>query len=167
MVIFLIGFMGSGKTHWGKIWAAEKGMDFFDLDQLLEIQEGMSILELFETVGEEGFREMETSLLRNLPLHSASIVACGGGTACNHHNMAWMNTHGTTVYLMSTADELCERLLLQTHERPLLRGLNSDELHGYIAEKLEERLPYYLNARIHLPVDTLHEKSIHDILRHK
>jgi shikimate kinase len=167
MVIFLIGFMGSGKSHWGKIWAEEKGMDFFDLDQLLEIQEGKSILELFETAGEEGFREMESSLLRNLPLHSASIVACGGGTACYHHNMAWMNTHGTTVYLMASADELCERLLLQTHERPLLKGLHSDELHGYIAEKLEERLPYYLNARIHLPVDSLQETTIHDILQHK
>jgi shikimate kinase len=142
-------------------------MDFFDLDQLLEIQEGKSILELFETAGEEGFREMESSLLRNLPLHSASIVACGGGTACYHHNMAWMNTHGTTVYLMASADELCERLLLQTHERPLLKGLHSDELHGYIAEKLEERLPYYLNARIHLPVDSLQETTIHDILQHK
>jgi len=167
MVIFLIGFMGSGKSHWGKIWAEEKGMDFFDLDQLLEIQEGKSILELFETAGEEGFREMESSLLRNLPLHSASIVACGGGTACYHRNMAWMNTHGTTVYLMASADELCERLLLQTHERPLLKGLHSDELHGYIAEKLEERLPYYLNARIHLPVDSLQETTIHDILQHK
>jgi shikimate kinase len=167
MVIFLIGFMGSGKSHWGKIWAEEKGMDFFDLDQLLEIQEGKSILELFETAGEEGFREMESSLLRNLPLHSASIVACGGGTACYHHNMAWMNTHGTTVYLMASADELCERLLLQTHERPLLKGLHSDELHGYIAEKLEERLPYYLNARLHLPVDSLQETTIHDILQHK
>jgi shikimate kinase len=95
------------------------------------------------------------------------MVACGGGTPCFHHNMEWMNAHGTTVYLMSTADDLCERLIKQTHDRPLLRGLNADQLLGYITEKLEERLPYYLNARIHLPVDTLHEKSIHDILRHK
>lgn len=167
MVIFLIGFMGSGKSHWGKIWAEEKGMVFFDLDQLLEIQEGKSILELFENSGEEGFREMEAQLLRRLPLTSAAMVACGGGTPCFHHNMEWMNAHGTTVYLMSTADELCERLIKQTHERPLLKGLNSDELHGYIAEKLEERLPYYLNARIHLPVDSLQETTIHDILQHK
>jgi len=167
MVIFLIGFMGSGKSHWGKIWAEEKGMDFFDLDQLLEIQEGKSILELFENSGEEGFREMEAQLLRRLPLASAAMVACGGGTPCYHHNMEWMNAHGTTVYLMSTADELRERLIKQTDDRPLLRGLNADQLLGYIVEKLEERLPYYLNARLHLPVDSLQETTIHDILQHK
>src|SRR6187401_1227795 len=109
MKIFLVGFMGSGKTYWGKIWAQKNAMNFFDLDALIEEQEKKTIAAIFETEGEEYFREKEAMVLRTLPGANDCIIACGGGTPCYHDNMKWMNEHGGTVYLDTTVRDLFER----------------------------------------------------------
>ena len=113
MTFFLVGFMGSGKTHWGKIWAVANGFTFIDLDEAIEITEGKLITTIFEDKGEEYFRTIEAAALRTCTGLSNTIIACGGGTPCFKENMQWMNEQGITIYLSSTATEILERVLKQ------------------------------------------------------
>src|SRR5882757_544038 len=109
--IFLIGFMGTGKTHWGKLWSKETGYSFFDLDTLIEEQTGKTVAEIFEQEGEAFFREKEKELLRSFAGKDNCIIACGGGTPCLNDNMQWMNTHGTTVYLAATPQFIYDHVI--------------------------------------------------------
>jgi shikimate kinase len=111
MIIFLIGFMGTGKTHWGKIWAAKTGLPFFDLDDVIEEQENKTIAAIFEQDGESYFRQRETAVLQSFSGYQNSIISCGGGTACFNNNMQWMNDNGTTVYLSATAADIIKRVI--------------------------------------------------------
>ena len=141
--------MGSGKTHWGKIWAAKHKIAFIDLDEVIEIAERKSATEIFETKGEAYFREVEAETLRRFTFVRDTIISCGGGTPCFHHNMDWMNRHGTTVYITCTPDEILRRL--QTAEkkrRPLISKLSKAELLFFIEQKLKERQPFYTQARV-------------------
>ncbi len=145
---FLIGFMGSGKTHWGKIWAKKNLLDFFDLDEIIEKQEKKTIADIFEKKGEDYFREKETTVLKTFAKINNCIIACGGGTPCHHGNMRWMNEHGTTVYLSSTTHDIFERVLEEQDKRPLIKKMNKAELHFFIEQKLKEREPYYKKAAV-------------------
>jgi shikimate kinase len=117
--IFLIGFMGSGKTYWGKQWAAEYNLSFHDLDTMIESETGKTVAEIFEEDGEEFFREKEKQLIRTFKFKDNCIVSCGGGTPCFNDNMQWMNEHGTTVYLAATPQYIYERIAEETDKRPL------------------------------------------------
>ncbi|HEX2683637.1 MAG TPA: shikimate kinase, partial [Ferruginibacter sp.] len=97
--IFLVGFMGSGKTYWGRIWAQAYQLAFYDLDEVIEQDQGKTVAEIFKTYGEDRFRQIEAGTLRSFSEKNNCIVACGGGTPCFHDNMQWMNEQGTTVYL--------------------------------------------------------------------
>ena len=148
MKIFLIGFMGSGKTHWGSIWAKKNSLLFFDLDGVIEEQEKKTIADIFEINGEDYFREKETIALKTFAEINNGIVACGGGTPCHHNNMKWMNEHGTTVYLQSTAHDIFDRVLEEQDSRPLIKELNEAELLFFIEQKLKERKHFYEMADI-------------------
>ena len=161
--IFLVGFMGSGKTHWGRIWAKHSALDFFDLDEAIAVQEKKSIEAIFDEDGEALFREKESRLLRTFGEKENCIIACGGGTACFHDNMSWMNAHGTTVYLKTTASQIMERVETEKHTRPLIKKLNKAEILFFIEQKLKEREPYYQQARIILSVGELNADSLKGI----
>ena len=148
MKIFLIGFMGSGKTYWGRIWAQKNALSFFDLDAVIEEQEKKTIAGIFEIKGEIYFREKETIALKKFAKIKNGIIACGGGTPCHHDNMRWMNEHGTTVYLASTALDIFDRVLDEQDNRPLIKKLNKAELLFFIEQKLKEREPFYKKADI-------------------
>lgn len=148
MKVFLVGFMGSGKTHWGGVWSKKNGLLFFDLDRIIEEQEKKTIADIFKHHGEDYFREKETVALKAFAAINDGIVACGGGTPCFHDNMKWMNGHGTTVYLQSTAQDIFDRVLEEQENRPLIKKLNEAELHFFIEQKLKERKPFYEMADI-------------------
>src|SRR5437773_11285939 len=97
--IFLMGFMGSGKTFFGKQLAQLLNYEFIDLDELIGKNEGATIAEIFFSKGEAYFRSKESSLLKSLSQNENAVIATGGGTPCFHDNMKWMNEHGITVYL--------------------------------------------------------------------
>lgn len=158
--IFLIGFMGSGKTYWGKIWAQQSGLTFYDLDEVIEKEQGKTIAAIFEKDGEDHFRKIETIALRTFAETENCIIACGGGTACFNDNMQWMNEHGTTVYLSATPQYIFDRVLDDKEKRPLLHKHNEAELFFFIEQKLKEREPFYNQAQIILPVNELNEKSL-------
>ena len=164
MRIFLIGFMGSGKTHWGKIWAEKYKYDFFDLDEQVERREQRTIVEIFEKSGEDIFRLMETKMLRDLSRNEHCIISCGGGTPCFHDNMQWMNEKGSTVYLSAPAGYLFENIVKEKDQRPLVKTVNEAELLFFTEQKLKQRLPFYEKANIILPVEELSEESFEKIL---
>lgn len=153
--IFLIGFMGSGKSYWGKKWAQQYGFDFYDLDQLIEAEHNKTIATIFENDGEDIFRQMETVELKKLAAKDKCIIACGGGTACYDNNMQWMNEQGVTAYLQASPQYIYERVLEETEKRPLIKKVSRAELLFFIEQKLKEREGFYNQATIILPVQDL------------
>jgi len=164
MTFFLIGFMGSGKTHWGKIWALKYGFTFIDLDEIIEKKEGKTIAAIFEINGEDYFREIETRALRSLGKIENSIIACGGGTPCFNENLQWMNGEGTTIYLSTSPHEILNRVLEEQNKRPLIKTMNQAELLFFIEQKLKERSAFYNAANLILSTATLKEVSFKEIL---
>ncbi len=165
MKIFLIGFMGSGKTHWGRIWADHHGMAFTDLDALIEQAQHQTISAIFEEKGEAHFRELEAAALRSLT-DTAGIIACGGGAACFHNNMPWMNEHGICVYLSASPQHLLDQGMGEREQRPLIKKLNKAELLFFIEQKLKEREPFYKQAEISLPIESLAIQSLEAYITH-
>lgn len=146
LIIFLLGFMGAGKTTQGKNLSRLLEFDFVDLDHLIEIDEGKTIPEIFEHSGEQYFREIEATCLRKLEGRKNLVVSLGGGTPCFSDNMIWMNEHGITIYLKMDAQALRTRLLKSKTNRPLLKDKTHDEILDYIRKTLHEREKYYLMA---------------------
>lgn len=163
MTFFLIGFMGSGKTHWGKIWAAACGFTFIDLDEAIEITEGKSIADIFESKGEPYFRTVEAAALRTCKGLTNTIVACGGGTPCFEENMPWMNEEGITIYLSTTSAEILKRVLTEQEKRPLLKKMNLGELLFFIEQKLKERASFYNAAKFIVSTSELSEHYFGDL----
>lgn len=161
--IFLIGFMGSGKTYWGRQWAAKSEVPFFDLDEVIEEQMGKTIAEIFEQEGEQWFRNKETEVLHSLSVIEHCIISCGGGTPCFNNNMEWMNAHGTTVYLAATPDEIALRLINEKEKRPLVKDLHGSALITFIENKLKERNGFYSAAKIILPVAGITSDTINKL----
>ena len=160
MKIFLIGFMGSGKTHWGRVWAKENQLDFYDLDELIEKEEGRSVAAIFEENGENYFRDKETTVLKSLAKKENFLLACGGGAPCFNNNMQWMNDNGTTVYLSASPQYLFEKVIVEKDKRPLIKNLNEEELLFFIQQKLKEREPVYRQVKIILQVSDLDNGSL-------
>jgi len=154
MKIFLIGFMGSGKTSVGKKLAKSLDSDFIDLDRLVEIQTGRSINDIFSEEGEEAFRILEHNALQNLDTEKDMIIATGGGTPCHYNNMEFMKATGTTIYLRLQQEALLKRLLNVNKKRPLIKDLSDTELHHFIEKTMLERSPHYEQAQY--IVESLH-----------
>ncbi|HKK78477.1 MAG TPA: shikimate kinase [Phaeodactylibacter sp.] len=148
MQIFLIGFMGSGKSHTGRRLANLLQRPFTDLDQVIVKRAGVDIPTIFAEQGERYFRQLERDCLHTLTAPPKRVVACGGGTPCFFDNMAWMNQQGLTVYLRADAELLAQRLLKGRATRPLLKGLSPEQLPAFITEKLAARTPYYMRANV-------------------
>lgn len=157
---FLTGFMGSGKSYWGKLWAAEMNIAFIELDTLIEQQEGKTIAEVFEQSGETYFRNVESDLLKKITGEQACIVSTGGGAPCYFDNMQWMDRHGTTIYLKASPKELALRLQNEITHRPVLKNVAADQLENFIANKLIEREPFYSQAKFILPVSELNSDTL-------
>lgn len=151
MRIFLIGFMGSGKTTLGRPLAAKLGdkYAFIDLDKMIEDREQTTVGEIFAQNGEDYFRSLERKYLQDIILrHDHVVVSTGGGTPCFSRNMELMNTNGVTVYLKLSPGMLAERLGSARASRPLLAGKSPEELMQYIIDTLDVREVYYGQANV-------------------
>jgi len=148
MKVFLIGFMGCGKTTLGKKLASKMGFTFVDLDKLIEQTAGKSIPAYFSEHGEGAFRELERDVLQTAELPENAIVATGGGAPCYFNNMEWMNNEGLTVYISLPPGALASRLEKAEEVRPVLKDYKGEALVQFIAGKLEERGPFYSKAKI-------------------
>jgi len=145
--IYLMGFMGCGKSYLGKQLAQSLGWDFLDMDDFLEANEGLSISQIFAEGGETLFRQLERNYLQATYDFENTVVATGGGAPCFFDNVDWMNTHGLTIYLKTPVSILVDRLKSETNHRPLLAGKTDMELSDFIKTKLAERSPFYQQAQ--------------------
>jgi shikimate kinase len=145
--VFLIGFMGSGKTHWGRLLGEKLRLPFFDLDEQVESSEGKPINRIFAEDGEEYFRLLEKDTLHILTeSHDSFVMAAGGGTPCYFNNIEYMKKAGTTVWINTPVELLFERLLNEKNNRPLIKELNDAQLKSFIIKKFSDRKIYYEQA---------------------
>ena len=145
--IFLIGYMGAGKTTLGKAFARAMGLTFVDLDWYIEERFHKTVSQIFTERGEEGFRELEKRMLHEASDFENVVISVGGGTPCFFDNMEYMNQVGETVFLDVDNKVLFRRLKVAKHQRPLLANKTDEELMTFIQEALEKRLPYYTKAK--------------------
>ena len=149
MKIFLIGFMGCGKTHWGIELSHKLEIPFFDLDSVIEEKEEKDITSIFADMGEEYFRMLEKDVLYMLTeSHDSFVMACGGGTPCFFNNIDYMKSRGTTVWINCSVECLHSRLVKEKDKRPLIRSLPDDELKTFIVRKYSDRKIFYQQASI-------------------
>lgn len=148
--VFLIGYMGSGKTTLGRALANEMGCNFIDLDNFIEGRFRKTIKDIFAEKGEEGFRKIEHNLLEEVAEFQDVIIACGGGTPCHYNNMDIMNTNGLAIYLTTPTSVLLARLSLPQHKakRPIIANKTNEELKSFIERNFKERDPFYSKAKM-------------------
>lgn len=146
--IYLIGYMGAGKTTVGKALEKRTGLSFIDLDYYIEGRYRKTVSQLFAEKGEETFREIERRMLHEVSMFEDVLISTGGGTPCFFDNMDYMNSCGTTIYLQVPVAELAKRLELCKHTRPVLAGRSGEALEAFIAESLARRDIYYKQAKI-------------------
>lgn len=147
-IIYIIGFMGSGKTTAGKKLASYLGWSFIDLDMKIEEHTGKTIPEIFSDSGEEYFRNIESGLLKSLDYQSNTVISTGGGTPCYSDNMDYMLNTGLTLYLKLTPGQLKSRLSESKGERPLIKDLDVHKLQSFIEKKLADREKWYNRSDI-------------------
>jgi len=148
--IYIIGFMGSGKSTTGKKLASALGWFFCDTDKMIEERESISIPEIFTAFGENYFREKERLLLRELSVKSGTVVACGGGMPCYGDNIEIMRLTGVVVYLKMTPEAIADRLKKARNERPLLKNLSGEPLYDKIVSLLDERSKFFDQAHFYI-----------------
>lgn len=147
--IFLIGYMGCGKSSLGRKLAKAGGMEFMDMDSIIEQREGASISDIFHYQGEEYFRDAERALIEELGTAEGDmVISTGGGAPAWQNNMELMNSLGATIYLRRTAQQIASRLSPHGRQkRPKLRGLNDEELVAFMTTNMAEREPFYSKAK--------------------
>ena len=156
--IFLIGYMGAGKTTVGKVLSRQLGLSFIDLDHYIEGRYHKTVGQLFAEKGEDAFRDIERRMLREVAAFEDVLVSTGGGAPCFFDNMEFMNRTGKTVFLNVHPDVLFRRLRIAKQQRPILQGRQDDELMDFIIQALEKRAPFYRQAQYIFDADELEDR---------
>jgi len=159
-MVYLIGYMGAGKTTITNLLANELRLPFYDTDQEIEKNEKRSVSEIFKKDGELHFRMLETELLKNITKNS--IIACGGGLPIHNNNMGLINSKGISIYLKASNNCLFNRLKNEKQSRPLIENKTDEELEAYIQNEIQNRNPFYILANYTILVD---DKSTDEVLR--
>lgn len=159
MTLFIIGYMASGKTTFGKALARSSGLQHIDLDFYIEQRFHSTIREIFATKGESEFRRIESAMLREVGEMTDVIVSCGGGTPCFGDNMDYMNSHGLTVCLQASENIIANRIINAGNKRPLMAGKSKEQIIETLRQHLEVRKPFYDRAAIIISGDRLENKS--------
>lgn len=163
--IFLVGFMGSGKSTLGKKIAKKLNLPFFDLDDCIEQKTGKKIAELFNDNGESFFRDIESQQLTELINNEEKyIISLGGGTPCFNNNMDLINNSGASVYLKYNTGILVSRLENAKADRPLLKNKSKEELSAFVGDLLNKREKYYLKSKFIIEGTNITSNQILDLL---
>ena len=145
--IIFIGYMGAGKTTIGKALAKDIGVMFYDLDWYIESRMRKTVKQIFDEVGEDGFRQIEHNMLHEVAEFENVVVSCGGGTPCFFDNMDYMNQCGETIYLKASPEVLHAHLQMGKGVRPLLLDKTPEEVQVFIREQLKVRENFYNKAK--------------------
>ena len=157
-MVYIIGYMGVGKTTLAKLLAEQLQLPFLDTDLEIENKENKSVSEIFKQEGELYFRMLETELLKQY--NRKGIVACGGGLAIHNNNMELINSKGISIYLKASANCLYNRLKDDKERRPLIANITNEELKLYIKKELKNRSPFYELAQHTILVDGKNKAEI-------
>jgi len=160
MLIYLIGYMGSGKSTIGKKLAARLGYDFIDLDKMIEHKYKISIPDLFSRYDEGAFRKLEKETLHETFKLKSKVISTGGGTPCFYNNMDLINKNGLSVYLKMHPKSLYERLIKSKKKRPLIADKPPDEILNHITKHLSEREFYYNQSKMTFKGENLDIKEL-------
>lgn len=149
MKLFLIGYMGCGKSSLGRRLARRLAVDFVDMDKAIEAEAAMTIPQIFATEGEEAFRQRERDMITKLGTEKGDrIIATGGGAPCREGNLELLNSFGSTIYLKLPPEILVTRLCRHKEKRPLIAGKTDEEVAEFVSRSLAERETYYQRASI-------------------
>jgi len=148
---------GSGKSSWGKKLAKALQYTFVDLDELIEQQEQLSIVKIFNEKGEEYFRDLEHKYLLKTIAMNHVVISCGGGTPCYHNNMNLINDNGISFYLNGTIGLLADRILNSKRQRPMFLGIEKDKIEKKMEELLSMRTSFFDQAHysFNIPQETM------------
>ena len=166
MLIFLVGYAGSGKSSMGKRLARMLGVRYVDTDRLIEESVGASVADIFYYEGEEYFRRSEREVIERLVEEKfEGVVATGGGLAAWGDNMERMNEVGETIYLRRTPEQIMSRLSDYGREkRPMFRGKSDEELVAFMREHMAEREPHYLKAKMVVECSSMSDSEALDVI---
>ncbi|HQD44515.1 dephospho-CoA kinase [Candidatus Kaistella beijingensis] len=154
MIISLIGYMGSGKSHIAKLLSDRLGIKLIDLDKEISKKNKMTIAEMFQKKGEIFFRRQERALLEEIvATEDSCILSLGGGTPAYYNNMELINQNSESIFLRTSVKNLTERLLKQKHKRPLIANISDQDLPEFIAKHLFERNIFYNKAKYTVNTD--------------
>lgn len=166
-IIYLTGFMGSGKTTIGQILANKIGWDFLDLDRLIEAETGRKISGIFEEMGEAYFRQLETEYLNKVSVYQNHIISLGGGTIAFKDNLNILKNSGRIVYLKTSPENVYLRLRFKT-DRPVLKMQEEQEeratVIAHITTLMENREVFYSQADVIFRTDNLPMGKAVDLL---
>ena len=169
MKIFIVGYMGSGKTQTGYYISKKLEYNYIDTDAFIEKKYGEKILQIFKTKGEDFFRKIEAESLRYISSNNQNIViSTGGGTPCFYNNMKYMNQKGITVYTKMSSKLLASRLYFNKEKRPLISNINSiEELEKFIQnhKKIRER-ECYSYAQIIADMESISLDQLFSIIKY-
>lgn len=165
MKLFLVGMMGTGKSHWARYLSKKVKSGCYDLDYLVETSEEKTITEIFAEDGEDYFRKAEAKILRWFGEKKTYVLATGGGTPCFHDNMTWMNKQGITIWIDEPVAVLVERSRLEIAHRPAIQGLTDEEIRQLFEKRLQERTQYYNQAQYHLQAPDITEAALLKIVK--
>ncbi len=148
MKIYLIGYMGSGKSTLGKGLAKALGISWLDLDTEIESRYKISIPDFFSKYGETAFRDVEHKVLNDLASTPDIVISTGGGVPCFHNNMELMNQSGLTIYLEATPEIILTRIGPYAWKRPLFQRMDGTDILEKITMHLRSREKFYRQAQI-------------------
>nr|WP_319272400.1 shikimate kinase [uncultured Draconibacterium sp.] len=150
MRVYLIGYMGCGKSRLGRRLSEHMGVQFVDMDDYIEERNCKTVPQIFADHGEDGFRQRERKALEELSEFTDVIIATGGGAPCFFDNIDLMNKTGKTVFLNIDPTILADRLMSSKTERPLIKGKSRDELVAFIDDTLKKRKQFYSQAQFEI-----------------
>ncbi len=148
MRIYLVGYMGAGKSSTSKRLAGRLGWEAYDTDRLFEARFRISINDFFHKYDAELFRRLEAQVLRDTLAYDDAVIATGGGTPCFNNNMEWMNGNGLTVFLNISPQSAFTRLSQSKVKRPILVDKSPEEMEAFILQNYTERMPFYEQAQL-------------------
>jgi len=151
--LFIIGYMGVGKTRIGKKISSLLDVDFIDIDQIIEEQEGQSISKIFKTHGEKYFRDKETQIIQAFNFENKCVVSCGGGLPCHSNNLEIILEKGQSIYLSMDFERIVKKLIKDKNSRPMISQINDIEFYEKNKALFDKRYSYYKKANFELVLD--------------
>lgn len=164
MRIYLIGYMGCGKSTLGRRLSEHLNMQFVDMDHYIEERNHKTIPQIFEQEGEAEFRIKERKALEELSEFTDIVIATGGGAPCFFDNIDLMNKSGKTIYINIDPAILADRLLKSKTERPLIKGKSREELVAFIDETLRKRNEFYKQAKLEITEPDIELKELESLI---